>query len=484
MTEDVSTDTITELAARQGFTLNMSEAEKIKDYIDQQYSNVNKLSDIELSTKSCLDRQYSWPTDQEDPHNIFITKCSIQNQTNGDLSGLEIGIKDNIAVAGIPMTCGSPLLENFIPQSDAKVVQKIIDAGGHIIGKTNMDEFALGGDKSTMRFKVTSNPYDKTRHPGGSSLGSGAGVAKEIFDVALGTDTGGSVRIPASWSGIVGIKPTRGSVSLNGFVQYAQTLDTIGILSSNVELNAQTFSIISKHFDKEPMSNIAMRSQSEQCDFLSEVSIGLPTELFGEHAKIDKNIKQTVDSLSQQGAEVKEVSIPEAGYIVPSWLAISTAEFGAYLDSKSIQYWSDSNYSFDLFEYLTEELSKSPDKLGTPIRNTWLWASILREEFDNKYYALAQKCREKIHNRVESLLSDVDFLATPTLPMMPPLLKDGFGDVSKVVKNTGIFNLTGHPAVSVPCGTIRSLPIGIQFATSYHQEDHLFRIASCVQNHN
>lgn len=479
MTDQINLDFIRDIGLSRGFNINESEARHIQQSVRKQFESVQDLNDLDLSLPSPPDRDYIFPDDDADPNGVFITTCKVSNETTGVLHGQDIGVKDNIAVAGIPMTCGSPVLKQHIPDKDAAVVQLLLKEGGRIVGKTNMDEFALGGDESTMRFKTTRNPHASSRHPGGSSLGSAVGVVKGDFDIGIGTDTGGSVRIPASWSGLTGLKPTWGTVPLDGVFQYSKTLDTVGILASGAEACFRTFSVLSKETKTTAINNIST-SKEEQASFLSELSIGVVSDLFGEHVAIDTQVRQAIDRLESEGATVREVSIPNSEYIVPCWLAISMAEFGTYLDTKGVPYWSDSSPMFSLVGHLSNRSEIPVGVIGDHIRDTWLASVALRERFDDEHYTTARQFRKKLQSSVQSALKDVDVLASPTLPMTPPQLREGFGDVSKVIKNPGLFNLTGHPCVSTPCGRVDGLPVGIQFAGGYNQEELVCKLATCV----
>jgi len=483
MRTEISIEALKRYGEHRGFVLSNDEAEQLRDTIREQERLFADLGSIDLPRAQPPERDYQWVKEDDDPNGVFLTKCNIRRRDTGPLADYDIGIKDNIAVAGVPMTCGSPVLEDHVPNRDATVVERLLSAGGRIVGKTNMDEFALGDDETTMRFRRTRNPHDERRHPGGSSLGSGVGVATGVLDIALGSDTGGSVRIPASWSGAVGLKPTRGAVPLDGFVQYAKTLDTIGVLASNVTDTARGFDVISTDggMTGTSTSTKLVKTRAERDGFLRDITIGAPRELFGDHSEIDAKVHETIDTLEQRGASVVEVSIPHIEHSVPAWLAISTAEFGAYLDARSVPYWSESDHAFSLFEALTQGLSTAPDTLGDPIRDVWLHATAVREVFGTRHYAQARKAQELISSSVRETFSEVDVLASPTVPILPPRLEDGFGEVSTVVGNTGPFNLSGHPAISVDAGRIDDLPVGIQFVAKPHREALLFQVAACVE---
>lgn len=481
MPRRVPIDLLQQHGYQRGFTLDDDEAARLREQIGDNLEYISKLDHIDVVSTAPPQRDSRRVDQNEDYHNAFLTKCDIQRRDTGPLAGYEIGVKDNIAVAGVPMTCGSPLLEEYIPHHDATVIERLLDAGGRIVGKTNMDEFALGADETTMRFKVTPNPHDADRHPGGSSLGSGVAVAEKVVDIALGTDTGGSVRLPASWSGVIGLKPTRDVVPIDGFVQYGKTLDTIGLLATNVVDAARGFGVMANDAPDGLVAAIP-ETKRERETAVQNLTIGVTEELFGEHAAIDEVVDGAIDNLADRGASIVDVSIPRLEYATPAWLAIGATEFGAYLDTRSISYWAESGYSFPLFKSLQQGLGEKADELGTPIRDVWLQAAVMQEVFGNQYYGKAQKARELLTEDVQHALSDVDVLASPTIPMMPPRLDEGFGDVATVVGNTGPFNLTGHPAISVEAGYIENLPVGIQFVSSKYAEDRLFRAAACLNS--
>jgi Asp-tRNA(Asn)/Glu-tRNA(Gln) amidotransferase A subunit family amidase len=225
-------DDVQRYAERAGIPLDDDAAAAFAEQFAQQDDVLESLD--ALAPPVPPERDYWQPTDDDDPLAAFLTRCDVTDG-DGPLDGMTVGVKDNVAVAGVPMTCGTPLLESYVPEFDATVVERLLDAGARVVGKTNMDELAFGGSADTMRLRLAGNPHDPDRHPGSSSAGSGIAAATSEVDLAIGSDTGGSIRFPAAWSGTPGIKPTRGLVSHHGFVQYAKTLDNVGFLAPTVE---------------------------------------------------------------------------------------------------------------------------------------------------------------------------------------------------------------------------------------------------------
>ncbi|MEZ3165092.1 amidase [Halorubrum sp. RMP-47] len=464
----LSSEQVRELAERHIATLDEETAERFAEQFGAQDDLLQPL--FELPTVDPPERASRRATDEGDPLGAFITQCEVEGD-GGPLSDMTIGVKDNIAVAGVPMTCGSPALEEHIPSIDATVVSRLLSAGATIGGKTNMDEFAFGGDKSTMRIRLAHNPHDETRQPGSSSAGSGVAVATGQVDAALGSDTGGSVRFPAAWCGVVGLKPTRGAVSHNGFVQYAKTLDNIGILGPTVEAVARVFEHVA---GPDPTDE---RTMGASTNFSSErvtetnpenLTIGVVADLVGNAPELDAIVEERLDELSERGAEVREVNIADIGLWLPAWLGLGMAELSGYLANGGANTWALSPGRPATVEAVSASV-RTPAQIGDPVLSAWLYGQRLRET-DSAVYSRAHMARERVTDGVDTALADVDVLASTTVPMLPPEWGDGIENVFEALSNTGVFNVTGHPAVSVPVGAIRGLPVGLQFIAPHGHE--------------
>jgi len=432
---------------------------------------VSRLDDLE--TPTAPDRTFWDPNEDDDPHAAFLSRCDIQRTADGVLSGLTIAVKDNVAVAGLPMTAGSPLFADHVPAEDATVVDRLLDTGGRIVGKANMDEFAFGGDAETMRFRLARNPNDPEHQPGGSSAGSGVAVADGLADVALGSDTGGSVRFPASFCGVVGLKPSRGLVPLTGFVQFSKLNDEIGVLADTVANAARTLDAIA---GPDPQDAATAGSTPEayvdavdgvDAAAVETLTVGVPDELFGGEPAVDETVWAALDELAAAGATVREVSIPDFEYAIPAWWAIAMTEVAAYVERNGANFWQRSVADPTFTAAVDEALSERAGELGDYPAEAFLYGQHLLAADGPEYYARAQRARALVTAGVEDALEGVDVLAGPTTPMVAPAwegesyLEDSTLD--EAVRTTGPFNLTGNPAISVPCGANNGLPVGLQF---------------------
>ena len=467
----VTAEDIEQYADRARMDPDRFDPEEQAAAIDAQDGLVARLDD--LDTPTTPDREHWEPSAEDDPNAAFLARCDIQRADEGVLSGLSVAVKDNIAVAGIPMTCGSPLFEDHVPAEDATTVERILDAGGRIVGKANMDEFAFGGDAATMRFRLARNPHDADHQPGGSSAGSGVAVADDLADVALGSDTGGSVRFPASFCGVVGLKPSRGLVPLTGFAQFSKLNDEIGVLAGEVTDAARTLEAIA---GPDPRDAATAGSTPEvYVDAVDGVgpgaaeslTVGVPEELFGGASAVDETVRTAVDKLAAAGATVREVSISDFEYAVPAWWAIAMTEVAAYVAADGNNYWQPSVTEPAFTAAVEAAFADRADELGDYPAEAFLYGQHLLAEHGNQYYARAQRARELVTAGVDDALEGVDALAGPTTPMVAPAwggenyLADS--SLDEAVRTTGPFNLTGHPAVSVPCGAVDGLPVGLQF---------------------
>lgn len=480
---DPDEGTVQEYAAAYSFDLDDEALAAFAREFEEQNELLSALE--AFSDDDPPERSYQWADDGDDPLGAFITETNISTEATGLLDGIDLAIKDNIAVAGVPMTCGSTILESYHPPRDATVVSRLLDAGATIAGKANMDEFAFGGDKSTMAFRLARNPRNPDHQPGGSSAGSGVAVANEQVDAALGSDTGGSVRFPAAWCGVVGIKPTRGLVSVDGFGQFSKTLDTIGPLARDTETAARVLqSMAGPDPADEQTRNVMVgeyvSSVKAGCtEDLSDLTIGVVDDLMGKNEAIDARSRAAIDQLEAHGAAVVSVSIPSYEYVVPMWTAVGLTEIGAYMRARGQNYWLDMAARPSFVAALEEGLRANADELGPTVRSTLLYADYLTGELGDEYYALATRARRTLTAEVVELFETVDVLASTGVPELPPKWGEGDEmDVLAAMSNTAPFNLTGHPAASLPCGTVDGLPASLQLVAPHFDEEMLFQVAS------
>jgi aspartyl-tRNA(Asn)/glutamyl-tRNA(Gln) amidotransferase subunit A len=405
----------------------------------------------------------------------------------GILTGIPLAVKDNMSTKGIPTTCGSKILENFIPSYESTVTQKLRDQGAIILGKTNLDEFAMGSSTENSGYHVTANPWDTDRVPGGSSGGSAAAVAGDECVVALGSDTGGSIRQPASFCGVVGIKPTYGLVSRFGLVAYASSLDQIGSFGRNIEDTAILLQAIAGYDSKDSTSlkvEIPDYSQSFSRD-LQGLKIGIIKETFGEG--LDNVVADSVNSgikeLEKLGAIVTEVSCPRFRYGLPIYYIIAPSEASANLARYDAVKYGMRNKADNLLEMYTQTRAEG---FGTEVkRRIMLGTYALSAGYYDAYYLKAQKVRTLIKQDFDNAFVEVDVLISPTAPTTAFKAGEKTDDPLSMYLSdlmTIPVNLAGLPGMSIPCGfDSQNLPIGMQLIGNVLREDLLFKVGYAYQ---
>jgi len=400
------------------------------------------------------------------------------------LAGVAVAVKDIIATQGTETTCGSKILKGFIPPYDATVINRLKDAGAIIIGKTNMDEFAMGSSTENSAFGPTHNPWDLERVPGGSSGGSAAAVAADETFVALGTDTGGSVRQPASLCGMVGLKPTYGRVSRYGLIAYASSLDQIGPITKDVTDCALIMKVISGHDKMDSTSvNLGVPDYLKSCQAgIKGLKIGVPKEYFIEG--IDREVKGALDKalkiFEKLGARIEEVSLPHTEYSLPTYYLIATAEASSNLARyDGVQY----GYRTEDYEDLSSMYQKTRSEgFGSEVkRRIMLGTYALSSGYYDAYYLKAQKVRTLIKEDFDKAFSKYDILITPTSPTPAFKLNEKVSDPLTMYLSdiyTIPINLAGIPAISLNCGYSKNnLPIGLQIIGKHFSEETILRAA-------
>lgn len=401
----------------------------------------------------------------------------------GDLAGIPIAIKDNMCSVGQKTTCGSKMLENFVPPYNATVVEKLEDEGAIIIGKTNMDEFAMGSSTENSAFKVSKNPWDLERVPGGSSGGSASAVTAGQAFISLGSDTGGSIRQPASLCGIVGIKPTYGLVSRYGLVAYASSLDQIGPLSKDVEDAAIMLNAIAGHDDKDSTS-----VNKEKVDYkkalvnnVKGMKIGVPKEYFGEgvNEEVKKKIYEALDKLVELGAEYEEISLPYTEYSLPTYYIIAPAECSSNLARfDGVRY----GYRTEKFNGVDDLFTKTrTEGFGEEVkRRIMIGTHSLASGYYDAYYNRAMKVRTLIKRDFEKAFEKYDCIITPTAPDKAFKIGEKTDDPLAMYMSdicTVPINIAGVPAISIPAGFIDGMPIGMQIIGKHFDEETIIKVA-------
>lgn len=402
---------------------------------------------------------------------------------DGALKDLNIAIKDNILVDGWPATAGSKILEGFVAPYDATVITRLKKAGATLNGKTNLDEFAMGSSTENSAFGVTKNPWDEKRVPGGSSGGSAAAVAADLCDAALGSDTGGSIRQPAAFCGVTGLKPTYGSVSRYGLIALASSLDVIGPLARDAATVEKVFAAISGQ-DANDQTTIDYSYQPLEQD-LSKLKVGLPKELWD--LEIDPEVKVAsqafVDWLKAKGAEISEVSLPSTPYALPAYYIILPAEASANLARfDGIRFKISDQHQGKLLEtYIDTRANFGPEVKRRILLGTF---ALSVGHYDD-YYQLAEKVRQQITKEYDTVFKNVDVLVSPTTPT--PAFEIGAKAHDPVAMYqsdllTVSANLAGVPGLSLPIGFTKSkLPIGGQLITDKQKDNLLLSVAKQYQ---
>ena len=425
--------------------------------------------------------------------NCFITEETIEGDADGPLAGTTVAVKDNISTAGVRTTCGSEMLADYVPPYSATVVDRLIEAGATVVGKTNMDEFGMGTTTETSAFGPTRNPADPERVPGGSSGGSAAAVAAGEADVALGSDTGGSVRCPAAFCGVVGIKPTYGLVSRYGLVAYANSLEQIGPIAGTVEEAAAVLDVIagpdpndgttrelSDVEDVDPAAGYAAAADGD----VDGLTVGVPTELFdGADERVVETVEDALDDLAARGAETTEISLPAVEHAVQAYYVIAMSEASSNLARfDGVRYGhradADGNWN-ETFAETREEGFGAEVK-----RRILLGTYALSAGYHDKYYAKAQDARAWVRRDFEDAFADVDVIASPTMPVLPFELGESLDDPLRMYladANTTPVNLANLPAISVPAGEADGLPVGLQLVGPKFDEATVIRAASAVE---
>jgi len=469
--------TLNQLTAHKAINLIKKKKATAYEIMQDIFNQIDKVDNL-IKAFLVVEREEALKKAQE------IDKKVKNGEKIPPLAGVAVAVKDIIATQGTETTCGSKILKGFIPPYDATVINRLKDAGAIIIGKTNMDEFAMGSSTENSAFGPTHNPWDLERVPGGSSGGSSAAVAADETFVALGTDTGGSVRQPASLCGMVGLKPTYGRVSRYGLVAYASSLDQIGPITKDVTDCALIMKVISGYDKMDSTSvNLGVPDYLKSCQAgIKDLKIGVPKEYFIEG--IDREVKDALDKalkiFEKLGARIEEVSLPHTEYSLPTYYLIATAEASSNLARyDGVQY----GYRTEDYEDLSSMYQKTRSEgFGSEVkRRIMLGTYALSSGYYDAYYLKAQKVRTLIKEDFDKAFSKYDILITPTSPTPAFKLNEKVSDPLTMYLSdiyTIPINLAGIPAISLNCGYSKNnLPIGLQIIGKHFSEETILRAA-------
>jgi aspartyl-tRNA(Asn)/glutamyl-tRNA(Gln) amidotransferase subunit A len=402
----------------------------------------------------------------------------------GSLAGVAVGIKDNICTSGLKTTCASKMLEDYVSPYDATVIKKLKDSDAIIVGKLNLDEFAMGSTTEFSTYGATRNPWNVNYVAGGSSGGSAASVAALECAVSLGSDTGGSVRCPASFCSVVGMKPTYGRVSRFGLISYANSLEQIGPIGKTVSDTIMVMNSIAG-MDDNDQTTLNNEAQKYTPQSKRNIRVGLVKELVeGTEPEISRCIYSAMDLFSRSDCKCEETSMKSIEFALASYYTIAMAEASSNLARyDNIRYGFDS--SPDSYEWNTY-FAKVRSKFGEEVkRRIIIGTYVLSSGYYGKYYLKAQQVRTKLKEELSSLYKKYDVLIAPTMPVLPFKFGEKIDDPLKMYMidiDTVIANLTGIPAISVPAGFSKGLPIGLQIMADELQEQTLFEVASLFES--
>lgn len=458
----------------------------------------------EFTSEEIVKQYFDAIKEKDKSINAFLTLCEesaidkagevdsriAKGEKVGKLAGVPIAIKDNICTDGTRTTCASKMLEDFIPPYDATVIKKLKEEDAVIIGKVNMDEFAMGSSTENSAYMKTKNPWDLERVPGGSSGGSAAVVASKMAPISLGSDTGGSIRQPAAFCGVVGLKPTYGLVSRFGLIAFGSSLDQIGPFAKTVDDCALCLEIIqgSDEFDNTSSKTAEYRTYSDKInEGIKGMKIGVPKEFFGEglDEEIKNSILEAIDKFKELGAEVEEISLPITEQGLSAYYLISSAEASSNLARyDGVRY----GHRTEEFEDVYEMMEKSrTEGFGKEVkRRIMLGTYALSSGYYDAYYKRAMKLKKKIKIQFKEVFDSYDLILSPTSPILPFKIGEKTEDPLEMYLAdiyTVNINLAGVPAISIPCGKSESgLPIGLQIIGPHFGEEKILRAAKAYEN--
>ena len=459
---------------------------------------MDKLNKKEITSEDITKSYVSRINEKENNIEAFVTVLSEEaenkakeidqkiekGEITNKLAGIPIGIKDNICTKGIKTTCASKMLEDFVSPYNATVMDKINAENLITIGKLNMDEFAMCGSTENSYFKKTKNPWNLSKVPGGSSGGSAAAVASQMVPWALGSDTGGSIRQPASFCGIVGLKPTYGLVSRYGLVAFASSLDQIGPITKDVRDSAILLNIIAGH-DKKDSTSVDMPKKDYEKALTGNIKglkIGVPKEFFGEgiNEEVKESLKQAIETYKKLGAEVEEFSLDIAKYALATYYIIACAEASSNLGRfDGIRY----TYRAKDFKDLKDLYKKTRSEgFGAEVkRRIILGTYVLSSGYYDAYYKKAQQVRTLVTNEFEKAFEKYDVILTPTSPTVAFELGSKSNNPLEMYLAdicTVSINIAGLPGISIPCGVDKEgMPIGMQLIGNRFQEETILNAA-------
>lgn len=499
---------ILDLAASFGMELSPEEAASFQTLMRgpiASYRRVEELAEFRPAVKYPRDPGYR-PSPKENPYNAWYWRTNIQGAPTGPLAGVRVGVKDTICVAGVPMMNGTRLLSDFVPDIDATVVTRLLDAGATIVGKTNCDDTSCAGSAHTPALGPIRNPRKPSHSPAGSSSGSAVALVLGEIDMALGGDQAGSIRMPAAWCGVVGLKPTYGLVPCTGCMGIEMTIDHVGPMANTVEDVARLLSVIAGHDPLDPRQR-GLVAPGQAVDYTAAIGkgvkgmrIALVKEGFGHRRwedlgfppsdeVVDRKVAAAAKALERLGATVTEVAVPAHLDGPHIWSAIYfEGATEGLLKGNTAGYGWQGYYNTRLIESYAKGFKSRPNDLGICLKMILLCGEYIKRYYPGRYYAKGQNLRGALRAAYDEVLASHDALVMPTIPFLateipPPdcSIQDFMYYAWNNVANTCQFNVTGHPAMNVPCGAEGDLPIGAMIVGRHFDEMTVLQVARAME---
>tara|TARA_Y100001970_G_scaffold294370_1_gene451911 strand:+ start:12989 stop:14524 length:1536 start_codon:yes stop_codon:yes gene_type:complete len=480
-----------------GLNLSLEDAESFQGLMAgtiESYHRLDDLAEPKLPVNYPRTTGYR-PPPEENRYNAWYWKSEVQGKKRGPLSGKKIVLKDNICLAGVPMMNGSSILEGYVPDIDATLVTRILDAGGTIVGKAANTNLCVDGGSATTATGMVENPHKKGYSAGGSSSGSAVLVSVGEADMGMGGDQGGSIRIPACWSGVVGHKPTHGLVPYTGVFPIEMTLDHTGPLARNVTDTALLLQAIAGPDGFDPR-----QGNCKTQDYIKALSkgvkgmkIGILKEGFGHEESekvVDQKVKSAAKVFKSLGATVKEVSVPMHLDGIHIWNAIAV-EGATELMLKGNGFGTnwEGYYTTSLLDAYAKGWRSRPNDLSETVKTVMMLGEYMHRNYNGRYYAKAQNLSRTLRDAYDAALSEYDVIVLPTLPQTatklpaPDCSREDYLDTAlNMIRNTSPFDCSGHPAISIPCGkSSGGLPIGMMIVGKHYDDASVLRVARAYE---
>lgn len=440
------------------------------------------------------------PTPEQDPLNAVVRWCDVTAREDGPLSGLNLAIKDSVPVAGVPMTAASRVLRGYTPSEDAIVTERLLRAGARIVAIANMDEFALSGGGDSGCYGPTLTPYDTGRTAGGSSGGSGAVLYYDGVDAAIGTDQGGSIRVPAAWCGVLGLKPTFGLVPYTGALGLDATVDHAGPLARDAETAAAVLAAIAGPDPRESRYRREVRvgdylgatTRGKAATSLAGTRVGVVRQGFGAavgaEPEVVAAVQKAVERMRAAGAEIVDMDLPEHALPGAGGFAVTFEGFVSNVESGGNGSQREGRYPTGLARFLGAALARYGGELSASVKAHLLFGTYLRERYNGVVYAGATHLRGVQRDAYDQALESVDLLVMPTTPNLPHEVAPELEPVTRALRgwanltNTSTTNATGHPAMSLPLAEHAGLPVGVMAVAPYFAEDRLLEFAAACEH--